>query len=206
MKPALAAIPAALALAVLSPAAQATTYNLANFPFSYVGANSVEITVTTSQTGTFSGAAAIAQFFNDAAYSAVLGSATGPIVTLNNGNSSWAVLFSQFGNPSATLHATASQLVLDLNVPQEFTSAGLYLAGGAAELQYLQDNNNTDQGFVWFGFDMISWGQSSHPFGQAYTFDAITAAVPEPASSLLLAVGTLALLARARRRRTPAGG
>lgn len=191
------------ALSALSLAANATTFNGANYSFSFMGTNAVDVAITTNQVGSFSDGASIAQFFNNASFEATLHSESGVLTSLNNSNSTWSVSFSEFGNPSAALQATSSGLTLMLNASQEFTSARLLLRSndGLSVLQYAQDNNISDNAYVNFSFNAMFMANAKQTLGQSFTFGAVAAPVPEPTPQILLGIGLAVLAIQASRRK-----
>lgn len=187
-----------LALAALGSPAHAETYDAAPFPFVFGGAaSSLQVRITSTQMGFFEDAGAIEQYLNGSTYSAVLSSPDGALKVLDNANSTWQVFFYGSGETSASLAATPTELTLDLEAIDEFTSVELRLLandGSNALFRYGVDNDLWLSSHAEFAFGPDDGAYYEGIFGQSFVLPAVSS-VPEPAGGLLMGAGIIALAA-----------
>ena len=183
------------AMTLLSTSATAqVVYDLGDFPFVFSGpvpATEVNATLQTSTTGIFTTEAAIENFLNLATYSVVLKNGPTTILTLNNANSAWDMVFEGTG-ATATLTATPSKITLDFSTPNEISSAALVLGVPPGVAQYRQGNNVTDFNFVNIDDGAESTADATVPYDAPFIFPAISVPVSSAPALSLSALGLLA--------------
>lgn len=190
----------AISLSFCSSASAQSTYDLAAFPFSYMGAHLATAKLTTNVSGSFSDELAIENIFNSASYEATLAGPSGVLTQLDNTNSAWDFMFS--GAAVAALTIDPAQMTLSFATPVEYTGAALLLQSTdlRSVLQYRQENNVSDYSFAQFGFNAVSTASWSTDYGTTFIFPAISP-IPEPSEAALLSIGLLATLLRYYSRR-----
>lgn len=190
----------AISLSFCSSVAARSTYDLAAFPFSYMGTHLATAKLTTNVSGSFSDELAIENIFNSASYEATLSGPSGVLTQLDNTNSAWDLMLS--GAAIAALTIDPTKITLRFATPFEYTGAALLLRSAdlRSVLQYRQENNVSDYSFAHFSFNAVSSASWSTDYGTTFIFPAISP-VPEPSEATLLSIGLLATLLRYYSRR-----
>lgn len=161
------ALLALVALGSPSLAQAQTTYDLADFDFSFNGGTDIQGTLVTSVTGVFTTEEEIRDFFNSSTYSVNFIYEDQISSTLNNSNSTWGFDIA-VGN-SVTLTVTENMIILDFSTPVEGSRANLYIGhqnGQESYRFYQRDYRPGVYDHQWVGFDV--WGQQGASYIPVY--------------------------------------
>lgn len=182
---------------LVATSASAQTYVLDSSLFNYRESDQLLVSIDTNQIGTFTTKAEIEDVLAQSTFKISLFNGAEKLTELTHLDTAWRLVLGS--NATANLTITDSQFALTFFTPQEYTDARLSLqsANLTSIFQFSQSNNVSDYNTIHFGYNAVHSAYNPLNYGASFV---LTAAVPEPSSYAMLALG-LGLLGWAARRK-----